>query len=99
MSDCGTALLRRFDGRRDGRIPETLSADGGARMEHGQGLALPGAERGRNLMEAERWQKVNDLFQAAAGRAPEERAAFLEEACRGDEGLCREVESLLASYE
>src|SRR6185312_10197857 len=32
-------------------------------------------------------------------RAPEERAAFLDEACHGDEGLCREVESLLASYE
>jgi eukaryotic-like serine/threonine-protein kinase len=68
-------------------------------MEHGQGLALPGAERGRNLMKAERWQQVNDLFQSAAERAPEERAAFLDEACHGDEGLCREVESLLASYE
>jgi serine/threonine protein kinase/Tfp pilus assembly protein PilF len=68
-------------------------------MEHGQGLALPGAERGRNLMEAERWQQINDLFQSAAERAPEERAAFLDEACHGDEGLCREVESLLASYE
>jgi serine/threonine protein kinase/Tfp pilus assembly protein PilF len=68
-------------------------------MEHGQGLALPGAERGRNLMNAERWQQVNDLFQSAAEHAPEERAAFLDEACHGDEGLCREVESLLASYE
>src|ERR1700720_3289715 len=68
-------------------------------MEHGQGLALPGAERGRNLMNAERWQQVNDLSQSAAGRAPEERALFLDEGCRGDEGLRREVESLLASYE
>src|SRR6266576_2504876 len=68
-------------------------------MEHGQGLALPGAERGRNPMKAERWQQVNDLFQSAAERAPEERPAFLEEACHGDKGLCREVESLLASYE
>src|SRR6201984_3189706 len=68
-------------------------------MEHGQGLALPGAERGRNLMKAERWQQVNDLFQSAAERAPEERAAFLDEACHGCEGLFREVESLLASYE
>jgi serine/threonine protein kinase/Tfp pilus assembly protein PilF len=50
-------------------------------------------------MKAERWQQVNDLFQSAAERAPEERAAFLDEACHGDEGLCREVESLLASYE
>src|SRR6476646_3798181 len=68
-------------------------------MEHGQGLALPGAERGRNLMKAERWQQVNDLFQSAAERAPEERASFLDEGCHGDEGLRREVESLLASYE
>jgi hypothetical protein len=68
-------------------------------MEHGQGLALPGAERGRNLMKPERWQQVNDLFQSAAERAPEERASFLDEGCHGDEGLRREVESLLASYE
>ena len=68
-------------------------------MDHGEGLALPGAERGRNLMKAERWKQVNDLFQSAVERAPEERAAFLDEACHGDEGLRREVESLLTSYE
>src|ERR1700720_3729979 len=50
-------------------------------------------------MKGERWQQVNDLSQSAAGRAPEERALFLDEGCRGDEGLRREVESLLASYE
>src|ERR1700752_1981605 len=50
-------------------------------------------------MKAERWQRVNDLFQSAAERRPEERAAFLHEACQGDEGLFREVESLLASSE
>src|SRR5437773_10482518 len=68
-------------------------------MDHGQGLALPGAERGRNLMKAERWKQVNDLFQSAVERAPGERAAFLHEACHGDEGLRREVDSLLSSYE
>src|SRR6266513_3913239 len=68
-------------------------------MEHDQGLALPGAERGRNLMKAERWKQVNDLFQSAVERAPGERAAFLHEACHGDEGLRREVDSLLTSYE
>src|SRR6266508_4779522 len=50
-------------------------------------------------MKAERWKQVNDLFQLAVERAPGERAAFLHEACHGDEGLCREVESLLTSYE
>src|SRR5438477_10055866 len=50
-------------------------------------------------MKTERWKQVNDLFQSAVERAPEERAAFLDEGCHGDEGLRREVESLLASYE
>jgi serine/threonine protein kinase/Tfp pilus assembly protein PilF len=68
-------------------------------MDHGQGLALPRAERERNLMNPERWQQVNDLFQSAAERAPEERASFLDEACRGDESLGREVKSLLTSHE
>src|SRR5947207_2972064 len=50
-------------------------------------------------MNAERWKQVNDLFQSAVERSPEERAAFLDEACHGDEGLQREVESLLTSYD
>src|SRR5436189_187719 len=50
-------------------------------------------------MKAERWKQVNDLFQSAVERAPRERAAFLHEACHGDEGLRREVDSLLSSYE
>src|SRR5215467_2154827 len=50
-------------------------------------------------MKPQRWQQINDLFQSAVERAPEERTAFLEEACHGDEGLRREVESLIASYE
>jgi len=68
-------------------------------VDHGQGLALSGAERGRNLMKVERWKQVNDLFQSALEHAPEQRATFLDEACHGDEGLRREVESLLTSYE
>ncbi|MEP6586919.1 MAG: protein kinase, partial [Candidatus Udaeobacter sp.] len=50
-------------------------------------------------MKAERWEKVIDLFQSALERAPEERAAFLDEACHDDEGMRREVESLLTSHE
>ena len=50
-------------------------------------------------MKAARWKKVNDLFQSAIERAPEERAAFLDESCHGDEGMRREVESLLTSHE
>ena len=68
-------------------------------MDGGEGVALSGAERGRNLMKAERWKKVIDLFQSALERAPEERAAFLDESCHDDEGMRREVESLLTSHE
>ncbi len=50
-------------------------------------------------MKAERWKQVNDLFQLAVERAPEARAAFLDEACQDDEALRQEVASLLTSYE
>src|SRR2546423_1217910 len=68
-------------------------------MDGSEGVALSGAERGRNLMKAARWEKVIDLFQSALERAPEERAAFLDETCHDDEGMRREVESLLTSHE
>ena len=50
-------------------------------------------------MKPERWKQVNDLFQSAVERTPEERAAFLDESCHDDEGMRREVESLLTSHE
>src|SRR3954464_11784471 len=50
-------------------------------------------------MKAERWEKVIDLFQSALERAPGQRAAFLDETCHDDEGMRREVESLLTSHE
>src|SRR3954463_10842890 len=68
-------------------------------MDHGQGLALPRTERGRKLMKPDRWKQVNDLFQSAVERAPGQRAAFLDESCYGDDGIRREVESLLTSHE
>jgi serine/threonine protein kinase len=52
-----------------------------------------------NPMKSERWQWINDLFQVATERTAEERAAFLDEACRDDERLRRELESLIACYE
>ncbi len=48
-------------------------------------------------MKPERWRQVDQLFQAALERAPEERAAFISEACHGDDSLRREVEALLAA--
>ena len=46
-------------------------------------------------MTPERWQRVEELYHAAYARPAGERAAFLDEACRGDSTLRREVESLL----
>src|SRR5262249_25801856 len=68
-------------------------------MDCGEGVASSGAEPERNLMNAGRWQKAFDLFQSAVERAPEERAAFLDESCHGDEDMRREVESLLTSHD
>jgi serine/threonine protein kinase len=45
---------------------------------------------------AERSQQIEQLYHAARERNPDERAAFLEQACSGDDALRREVESLLA---
>src|SRR5262245_34890617 len=68
-------------------------------MDGGKGVALSGAERGRNLMKAERWEKVIDLFQSALEHAREKRDAFRDEYCQDDEEMRREVESLLTSHQ
>jgi serine/threonine protein kinase len=47
-------------------------------------------------VNSERWRRVEELYHTALARAESERAAFLAEACAGDEVLKREVESLLA---
>src|SRR2546430_10758720 len=47
-------------------------------------------------MPGERSQQVEQLYHAARECDPRERAAFLEQACAGDDALRREVESLLA---
>jgi eukaryotic-like serine/threonine-protein kinase len=50
-------------------------------------------------MTPERWRQVVEVFDAAVEREPDQRAAFIEEACRGDQALKKEVESLLAADE
>src|SRR5262245_34332807 len=47
-------------------------------------------------MAPERWRRIEELCHAPLERDRPLRAAFLEEACAGDEELRREVESLLA---
>jgi serine/threonine protein kinase/Tol biopolymer transport system component/tetratricopeptide (TPR) repeat protein len=50
-------------------------------------------------MTPERWKKLELLFEAALQRAPEERAAYLDEACAGDDTLRNQAEALINSYE
>jgi hypothetical protein len=45
------------------------------------------------------WQQVKSIFNVAVDLASGDRSAYLQEACRGDLVLKREVESLLASHE
>jgi serine/threonine-protein kinase len=47
-------------------------------------------------MDAERWRKIEQLYHDALERKADERAAFLQQACAGDQELGREVEALLA---
>ncbi|HLJ49318.1 MAG TPA: serine/threonine-protein kinase [Bryobacteraceae bacterium] len=47
-------------------------------------------------MDAERWERIAELYHAAQECVPSERTAFLSQACQDDEELRREVESLLA---
>ena len=47
-------------------------------------------------MKIERWRQVEKIYHAALEQRESGRAAFLQQACGGDEALRREVESLLA---
>jgi serine/threonine protein kinase len=47
-------------------------------------------------MTPERWREVEHIYQSAMDREPEERQAWLADACEHDDQLRREVESLLA---
>jgi Tol biopolymer transport system component len=44
----------------------------------------------------ERWRQITGIFHAARARDPLDRATFLAAACAGDEGVRRDVESMLA---
>src|SRR5829696_8958475 len=50
-------------------------------------------------VDAERWKQIQTIYYAALDREPDQRLAFLDEACRGDEQLRREVNSLLSSHD
>src|SRR5438552_18769025 len=46
-------------------------------------------------MDREHWRLVEELYHSALARKPDERDAFLLEACASDEQLRGEIESLL----
>jgi len=47
-------------------------------------------------MDRKRWQLIDHISASALRRRPDERAAFLDEECSGDEELRRDVESIMA---
>jgi eukaryotic-like serine/threonine-protein kinase len=47
-------------------------------------------------MTSDRWKRIEQLYHSALEREGNQRAAFLRDACAGDDALRQEVESLLA---
>jgi serine/threonine protein kinase len=45
------------------------------------------------------WEKIKEVFGGALECSPDERAAFLDQACRDDRSLRQEVESLIEAHE
>ena len=50
-------------------------------------------------MTPERWKRLEEIFHSARGQDPAGRAEYLVEACRDDEALRLQIESLLAHGE
>jgi eukaryotic-like serine/threonine-protein kinase len=48
-------------------------------------------------VDPDRWQQLKRIFEEALEKKTQERAVFLDEACRSDPGLRKEVEALLGS--
>src|SRR5262245_2888482 len=46
-------------------------------------------------MNSEEWRQIEEIFNAVADLSESEKARYLESACRGDDQLRNEVESLL----
>ena len=46
-------------------------------------------------MDAQRWQKIKQLYQSTLDKEEADRAVFLNQACAGDKDLQKEIQSLL----
>src|SRR5882724_10137602 len=51
----------------------------------------------QETMNAGQWQRLNEVFGAAFEVEPERQSELLQQACKGDEQLQREAESMLAA--
>ncbi len=51
------------------------------------------------MIRGERWQRVKELLDRSLDLSPDDRRAYLEDSCAGDELLVRQVESLLAEQD
>jgi eukaryotic-like serine/threonine-protein kinase len=80
-------------------------------MEQSQSLAIPGGDQiglpiancqssiTNLIMDAKRWNRIDELLGVALDLAPEARSGFLDQSCGDDDGLRLEVEKLLAAHE
>jgi eukaryotic-like serine/threonine-protein kinase len=50
-------------------------------------------------LNSKRWEKLDELFQAALDRGADGRPAYVAEACAGDDELRQELESMLSHHE
>ena len=75
------------------KFPRAQFAANGAKQKPGFIREMPKL----TMMKPERWKQVDELFSAVLDLDDiDKRAAFLDEACAGDEALKKEVETLLA---
>ncbi len=61
-------------------------------MAGGQGLALPGNDRGP-VVNPERWHQVDTILKQTLERDASDRTSFLDGACENDPSLRKEVEA------
>jgi len=66
-------------------------------MADSQSVAVSG-DHGLELMTPERWKQVEAVFEQAIELPTDQRPAFLQSRCGGDEELRREAQSLLDSH-
>src|SRR5262249_2809702 len=91
------ALLRRPDHARDRRGARHLAGNRRERLAYRTGLVERATPRGRGGMTPQRWQRINELFEAASRIDPSRRQDWLEGVC--DAELRDDVARLLANDE